>query len=313
MANKPIIASFTSTGNGNTFNKVFQPGGVLFETPDAKKGGFNLGADTATPEDLTTAAQFRATGSLVDTADTGLDLSSLLNTMNLPNVSSDLPENLNKLVDGANDAINSHQSRISSYLEQNKFAVRLKAVGNGKVVAFRTSPEINETRNNAYRTIDPVHLPGAVQVFTNSSPRSWNLASIKLISRNGVEAEENLETINILRSWMLPFFGNSTTTDRDGYGNLEMLGSPPEILMFTAYSDHGEDARGRTNIRNIPVIMNSLNIPYSSDVDYIKTAKTNQPFPAIMSVDINVIEAHSPREYNTFDIIAFREGKLPGF
>lgn len=240
----------------------------------------------------------------------------------IPNFGSfgELPKNLDAFGASAQAAFDKKQlmvERLQNFLSANPFAVRLKAVGNDRVVAFRVSPEINETRNNAYRTIDPVHMPGAIQVFTNSSPRTWNVSQIKLISRNGVEAEENLQIVNVLRSWMLPFFGKSTTLGRDSVGgksySAELRGAPPEVLKFTAYSDHGDDAKGVTNIRNIPVVMTNLTIPYVSDVDYIETSETKQPFPAVMEINMTLIETHSPQEYSEFDIIRYRLGRLPGF
>lgn len=202
--------------------------------------------------------------------------------------------------------------RHKEFIDQNKFAVRLKSLSNKAVVAFRVSPDINETRNAAYKTIDPIHMPGAIQIFTHSSPRTWSLSGIKLVSRNGLEAEENLATINQLRSWMMPFFG---ATDTAGKGTpqyeSDLLGAPPEVLEFTAYSDKGK--MGITNIRKIPTVMTNLSIPYPTDVDYIETALTKQPFPTVMSIDIILVETHSPKEFGEFDLIKFRNGELEGF
>lgn len=201
--------------------------------------------------------------------------------------------------------------RHSEFLEHNPFAVRLRSyVATDTVVAFRTSPDIIETRHVAYKTIDPLHMPGAIQVFQNSPPRAWNMAGIKLISRNGVEAEENLAIVNQLRAWQVPFFGESQTRDQEDF-SAEMFGSPPEVLEFTAYSKAGEE--GLTNIRQIPVVLTSLSIPYSSDVDYIRTATSDQPFPAVMQIDMALLETHSPREFNKFNIIDYKNGKLRGF
>ncbi len=205
---------------------------------------------------------------------------------------------------------NIRNDRHEQFLESNPFAVRLKSFLNKDVVAFRVSPEISETRTASYKSLDPIHLPGSVQIFTNTAPRTWSMSGIKLISRNGNEAEENLATVNQLRSWMVPFFGDTNTQGKDGY-TADLLGAPPEVLQFSAYSNLSD--KNMTNIRNIPVVMTSLSIPYPTDVDYIRTSLTNQPFPAVMNVDILLMETHSPREFSNFNLLDYRKGTLPGF
>lgn len=220
-------------------------------------------------------------------------------------------DNLLFNVNGSLEINNLRNQRHEAVLVENKFAVRLRSIQNGDLVVFRISPEISETRSAAYKTLDPVHMPGAIQVYQNTAPRTWNVSGIKLVSRNGEEAEENLATVNQLRSWMMPFFGKTNTSgNRDGYV-ADLLGSPPEILEFTAYSSQAE--KGMTNIRKIPTIMTTMNLNYPTDVDYIKTAKTNQPFPAVTTVDIILVETHSPKQLSQFDLIDYRHGELEGF
>jgi hypothetical protein len=210
---------------------------------------------------------------------------------------------------------NSHDfrnQRHAEFIEQNPYAVRLKSmIAANTVVAFRVSPEISETRTVGYKTIDPLHMPGAIQVFQNSAPRNWSVAAIKLVSRNGVEAEENLAIINQLRAWQMPFFGKSRTQGKEDY-KYEMFGAPPEVLEFSAYSNSA-DGVGLTNIRKIPVVITSLTIPYPTDVDYIQTATTKQPFPVIMSIDMTLVETHSPRDFERFNLIDYKNGNLRGF
>lgn len=203
------------------------------------------------------------------------------------------------------------QQKTKDYLEENPYAVRLKSLLNNHVAAFKSAPDIIESRRANYKSVDPVHMPGAIQVYSNSSPRTWNVSALKLFSRNGAEAEHNLALVNLLRSWMMPFFGQSNTRGRDGYED-DLLGAPPEVLSFSAYSSNQSDGQ-ITNIRNVPVVITNLSIPYSTDVDYIQTELTNQPFPTVMSIDMELIEAHSPLELEKFDIIDFRNGRLDRF
>lgn len=273
--------------------------GAISSGVSAVAGAFGLGGNNNVVDTDTTAT------TAVDAATTPKPQEEVVRTKNpLDNIRPSSSQS-EVLAQFRND-------RHKEFVDQNRFAVRLKSMSNKAVVAFRVSPDINETRNAAYKTIDPIHMPGAIQIFTHSSPRTWSLSGIKLISRNGYEAEENLATINQLRSWMMPFFGE---TDTAGKGTpkyeADLLGAPPEVLEFTAYSDKGKT--GITNIRKIPTVMTNLSIPYPTDVDYIETALTKQPFPTVMSIDIILVETHSPREFAKFDLIKFRNGELEGF
>ena len=216
------------------------------------------------------------------------------------------------------------QQRSQQFLDSNNFAVRLENPQNGDVIAFRVSPEsINESRQAIYKQLEPLHMPGSLQVYTHTTPRNWAVSGVKLISRNGVEAEDNLQTVNILRSWMMPYFGESKTLGKDNY-KAEMLGAPPPVLLFSAYSDgklqstqQGNASFGGSNggmgiIRNVPVVMQSLNIPFGNDVDYIPTMKSNQPFPAVLPIDFALVESHSPSDFSAFSIIDYKQGELDG-
>lgn len=201
--------------------------------------------------------------------------------------------------------------RHGEFLEHNPFAVRLQSMASNNVVALRVSPNITESGTVEYKAIAPLHMPGAIQIYQNSSPRTWSVSSIKLVSRNAVEAEENLAIVNQFRAWRLPFFGSSTTSGRDGF-QYELYGAPPEVLWFSAYSN-ANDASGVTNLRKVPVVITSLTIPWDPDVDYIETVTSKQPFPVIMSIDLTLLEQHSPRDFERFDLIAYKNGNLRGF
>lgn len=95
----------------------------------------------------------------------------------------------------------------------------------------------------------------------------------------------------------------------------KFLGAPPDVLYLTAYSD-SRDTGGTldkvTNIFRIPVVITALSITFPNDVDYIPTVD-GQPFPIIMSISLSLVETHSPREFEKFDIFKYRDGLLPGF
>ena len=221
-----------------------------------------------------------------------------------------------------------YQTRAQEFINTNKFAVRLENPQNGDVIAFRVSPEsINESRQAVYKQLEPLHMPGAIQVYTHTTPRTWAVSGVKLISRNGLEAEDNLTTVNILRSWLTPYFGKSSTAgELDNYKG-EMLGAPPPVLLFSAYSDGKLTSSQQNNsdfggahdgwamgiLRNVPVVIQSLNIPFGNDVDYIETDQTWQPFPVVLPLDFSLVETHSPKEFSDFDIVKYKQGILEGY
>lgn len=212
---------------------------------------------------------------------------------------------------------------------ENTLRIRLREVGSAttrRAVVFQTSTEISETRNVNYKTLDPIHGPGTIYAYQNTSSRSYNLSGIKLISRSSEEATRNLARLNLIRSWTVPTFGKYSNSSGEAStrsssafsaSNQDVLGAPPKVLEFSAYSD----TTRRNNIYRIPTVITQLSINYPVDVDYIPTTDLadtpeiapNQPFPAIMTIDLNLSETHSPVSYSNFSIADYRNGNLDGF
>jgi len=232
--------------------------------------------------------------------------------------------------------------------ESNFLKVKIQSsLPGGSLVSFKVTPDVVENRAVNYKALDPIHMPGQIHVYTNTASRTYALNSIKLISRTSEEATKNLWAINVLRHWTTPYFGinsssltpeqrNNRKTGRehfrsedDGqiegeralFGTRELLGAPPDVLYLTAYSEVGK----KGNIHKVPVVITNLSIPYPSDVDYMPTQAGVEiankyrfidggvPFPTVMTIDINCVETHSPREYSKFDIFDFRNGRLTNF
>lgn len=199
---------------------------------------------------------------------------------------------------GGKHTLNQEGTTDSSLLK-----VRLEGDKTGYKVFFRVTPDLIENRNVNYKTMDPVHLPGNILTYQNTSPRTFSINNIKVISRTSQEAEDNLKLLNILRGWTMPVFGKTP-------GNTsEPLGSPPELLHLSAYSS----SQRKGNLWRIHCVMTQLSIPYPSDVDYINTKTDNVPFPTIMTIDMMLTETHSPSEYSRFNIKDYREGNLYNF
>jgi len=212
-------------------------------------------------------------------------------------------------------------------------------------VVFDATPDLSESRTVNYSTVEPIHMPGQIFVYKNVSSRTFSLSNIRLISRNALEADNNISILWTLRGWTMPRFGNSSTLTkhqetrramiRSGNINLlnkiqkqdeadrrkslgqEQLGAPPEVLLLSAYSAGADPAQGgqaftNQHINKVPVVIQTLNIPYPSDIDYILSSD-GTPMPTIMTIDMSLVETHSAREYQNFSLRDFREGNLSGF
>ncbi len=222
-----------------------------------------------------------------------------------------------------------------------EYRVKLRSSA-GELVTFNVTPDLSETRSVNYKTVDPIHAPGQIYAYVNSTSRTYQLSGVKLVSRTRAEAETNLNYLWLLRSWTLPAFGRDplSTTQRDnrrerlqdlerfapesdqfaagerrrldneGYG-VDLHGAPPQVLRLTAYSHDGHIGR-KAHINRVPVVITTLNIPYPSDVDYFPT-RNGVPMPSVMIIDITLNETHSPTEYENFRLTDFKRGILRGF
>lgn len=232
------------------------------------------------------------------------------------------------------------------------FRVTLRnSVSPSQVVSFAATPDLNETRNVNYKTIDPIHAPGQILAYGSTSSRNFNLSSVKLISRTPEEAALNLQHLWMLRSWGMPDFGLDQLTEEErenreiiqewrargksedavrskqdrleqnygGFGKTNR-GAPPAVLLLSAYSR--ESMRGPTpggrnseagHINRVPVVITNMSVQYPSDQDYIPAAGSNVPMPMILPIDMTLMETHSPREYEKFSLSAFKRGALAGF
>lgn len=182
-----------------------------------------------------------------------------------------------------------------------------------EVVVFDVTPDIVETRNVNYDTHNPLHMPGQNFVYNYTSARVFNISGVKLISRTPREATLNLFRIGTLRSWTMPRFGASQDTVRAARG------APPAVLHFSAYAD----VQHTQNIYRVPVIIQSLSVSYPSEPDYMPSERlpdehlrhipAGTPFPAVTTLDLQLMETHSPREYAKFKLEDFKKGNLSFF
>lgn len=178
----------------------------------------------------------------------------------------------------------------------------------GKRVEFDAAPVIVESGSVNYDSVELIHGPTSYQMYRSTPARTFSLGSVKLFSRTPTEARNNLKKLATLRSWRMPYFGNTdsslrfqssesgtpetfmsdkipTASDIVEYTRFQnslnslktRLGAPPEVLLFSAYSPSNSTEQGfprlglRGNIDSIPVVLTSLRIEYPDDVAYVRS------------------------------------------
>lgn len=173
--------------------------------------------------------------------------------------------------------------------------VMLQSTVDGEMVRFAVTPRISESRGASYHEINILHHPGSILKYEKTGNRSWSIGA-RLISRNQSEASINQYYLNVVRGWVMPYYGAGTEALAP-----EKLGAPPPVLKFSGY--------GARNISPIPVVLESYDTSWPNDVDYIPT-HDGTPFPVIMEINLNLKEAYSPGEYSKFDLYAYKTGDL---
>ena len=173
--------------------------------------------------------------------------------------------------------------------------------GMDDVVVFDVMPSITEARSVTYKSFTPQHHPGEIMKYEASGARDWNI-SAKLISRTVDEATWNLNIINMIRGWTMPFYGEGTASNA---GTDSYLGAPPPIITLKAY--------GERMIGPVKCVLTNYSWDFPNDIDYIQANSTGGakvPFPVILTVTLSLKETWSPAEFSGFDLMAFKQGDM---
>ena len=211
----------------------------------------------------------------------------------------------------------------------NPSAIRLIAAtsfSNGMgddIVVFDATPTFTENRSVVYSQLSPIHLPGEYQVYRNTKSRTFSIGA-KFISTTPEQAELNMIYLQRLRAWCMPYFGKLDGISQvvpQPQGGSGLLGAPPDVLYLWAYAPYDNGIRaastyvdgfGLANINKVPVVLTSLNIEYPQNITYINTT-SGVPFPIVMTASIDLAETHSPLQYESFDLMQYKNGLLGGF
>jgi hypothetical protein len=234
-------------------------------------------------------------------------------------------------------------------------AVKLSPIPRGKnlsspynSVVFFVTPDISESRSVNYAEISDVRLPASILIWMGSPSRNFSL-NAKFIARSKAEADVAFRNVNLLKSWCVTNSiigpeGTITATSQKDYlqeidptnpadvpavNNQDGTGpnAPPANDQKTAYKVNGalfsdtpevlglEGFAGQ--FRKIPVVITSLNINYSSEVDYIANSR-GVLVPILQEISISLKEAReitsgpnqSAGAIDTFNLTKFKQGLL---
>lgn len=186
--------------------------------------------------------------------------------------------------------------------------VKLRRISGGdedtaglSIVAFDVMPQVTESRTVQYEPVAPPQFPGAFQKYKGTDSVQWTI-NATLISRTTEEATRNLDLLNTLRGWTMPYFGSNT-----GNRYKQQLGAPPPVLEFSGFRSG--------MIGPVPVVITSLNWDFPREVDYLPTTRNDgrgnvTPFPSVMQVSILVVESFSTQQFNRFSLQDYRRGSF---
>lgn len=179
-----------------------------------------------------------------------------------------------------------------------------------ETVTFDLTPIMSESKSVIYAEIADIRQAASILVFGGSPSRKWSI-NATFMSRTEEEANATWKNIQLLRSWTVPDKNYRYGFDRE----------TPQVLRLYGY--------GRT-WQGIPVVIQSLNIEYPDDVDYIPAATaldnvvTNGSgqgvtkyeygslVPVIQKVSIQITELRTPSElFKDFELEQFKLGILP--
>lgn len=169
----------------------------------------------------------------------------------------------------------------------------------GESIEFDIMPEVTEVRAVEYEALAPPQLPGEFQKYRGTKSVQWTISGV-FTCRTREEAQKNIEYINRIRTWTMPYFGDK----QRGYGK---LGAPPPLLKFSGW---------RGLVGEVPVVITSSNWNWPRDCDWIPTLQRDEkngewvPFPTVMNVTINIVESFSALQFNNFDLFEFHEGRM---
>lgn len=150
-------------------------------------------------------------------------------------------------------------------------------------VTFEITPQLTESGTVSTVDIGEIRSAGSIIVYLGSPARTFSI-SATFVSRTMAEASETFRAINLLKAWRMPQSNNDE----------------PETIRLFAYDK---------TLKGIPCMMQSLNIEWGDDVDYIPAAN-GANVPIIQKVSIGLKEVRNWDDIQKFDYVNFKQGTL---
>lgn len=170
----------------------------------------------------------------------------------------------------------------------------------GSRVEFDNMPEVNEVRTAEYEAISAPQMPGEFQKFRGTKSTQWTIVGT-FIARTREEAKRNYFYLNTLRGWTMPYFGQN----QDVFAG--KVGAPPPVIKFSGW---------RNLVGSVPVVVTGVNWNWPKECDWLPSGVVDPesgqeiPFPTVMNVSVMLVESFSAQQFNGFDLVAFRNGRM---
>jgi hypothetical protein len=189
-----------------------------------------------------------------------------------------------------------HAEKIDS---TTPWRLRLVSVAESETLEFMVTPNnLDESGSAEYSASNTVHTPGNVMVYKSSSSRGFNVG-VRMIARHEAEADLILKYMNVIRSWVKPYFGTGTASQ---IKNKKLFGAPPSIIKLYAYGQH--------HLYGVPCVLESYNFSWPNDCDYIpsSSAYNYEPVPVVMDFSMTFKETFSGSQLEKFNIYDYKNG-----
>lgn len=182
----------------------------------------------------------------------------------------------------------SEQKGSNPYASGAAFDIAFNDAYNPKAnsVIFYASPEVEESGQTIYISMDDIRSPASLMIWMGSPSRTFSI-NAKLISRTVAEAADSVRQKNLLQAWRMPLGG--------GIGQ----SSVPSIISLNGYGGQ---------FQNIPTVVQSVSFSFPTDVDYITVGKFDVPI--VWPVSVVLREFHTKNDMEGFDYNAYKSGTL---
>lgn len=158
-------------------------------------------------------------------------------------------------------------------------------------LVFPYTPIIGLNQSVNYNSYDPVHSNQEILAYTRTAAPQITCSG-EFTVQNSQEASYAIACIHFLR----------TVTKMDFGLNSPNTGTPPPVLIFSAYGEY--------MFNEVPVIIQGFDIQFENGVDYVRIPNSNTYVPTNFTISIVMIVQNPPQRLRQFNSKEFRNGDL---